>query len=115
MRVSKSYESYLTVANVAPLRCCIYKIAHYWKVLIVCEAHNQNIKKTFELITEDSFKRWFLHSGLLTYLNKYLVNHISEKILKEKIMKIENRKSYALNHEKDLKDTQEKVTAISTK
>lgn len=84
-------------------------------MLIVCEAHNQNIKKTFELITEDSFKRWFLHSGLLTYLNKYLVNHISEKILKEKIMKIENRKSYTLNHEKDLKDTQEKVTAISTK
>ena len=75
------------MANVASLRCCFYKIAHYRKVLIVCEAHNQNIKQRFELNTEDCFKRWFLHSGLLTYLNKYLVNHISEKILKEKVLR----------------------------
>lgn len=75
-----------------------------------------------------------LASWLGTYLHKYLVNHISVKDLKEKILQEkpipsniknvqipdeyikehmeENKKSYTLNHEKGLKGKQEKVMAI---
>ena len=84
------------------------------------EAHNKKYQR-FELDTEDSYKRRDLPPGLVTYVNKYLVNHISKKDLKEKILQekpvplnikkiqildkyikellVENKKSYILNHE----------------
>ena len=75
-----------------------------------------------------------LASGLASYVNKHLVKHVSEKDLKEKILReksvpsniknvqisdeyiqeflVENRKSYTLNHDKVLKWIQEKFMAI---
>ena len=47
---------------------------------------SQSKCQRFELDTEDSYKRCYLPPGLATYLNKYLVNHISENDLKEKIL-----------------------------
>ena len=75
-----------------------------------------------------------LASGLASYVNKHLVKHVSEKDLKEKILRekpvpsniknvqisdeyiqeflVENRKSYTLNHDKVLKWIQKKFMAI---
>ena len=46
----------------------------------------QSKYQKLELNTEHSYKRCDLPSGLANYLNEYLVNHVSEKYLKEKIL-----------------------------
>ena len=75
-----------------------------------------------------------LASELGTYLNKYFINHISEKDLREKILfdkpapsnikpaqipddsikelLLEKEKNYTLNHGKVSKAAQEKITVI---
>ena len=76
----------------------------------------------FEIKAEDSSNKWYLPSELATYLNKYFINHISEKDLREKILfenpapsnikpaqipddsikelLLEKKKNYTLNHGK---------------
>ena len=52
-------------------------------MLILWKTHNQNIK-SLSRILKIFIKDGTYPPGLAAYLNKYLVNHISEKILQEK-------------------------------
>ena len=95
---------------------------------------NSSKYQRFEIKAEDSSNKWDLSSELATYLNKYFINHISEKDFREKILfenpapsnikpaqipddsikelLLENKKNYTLNHGKVSKGAQEKMTVI---
>lgn len=47
---------------------------------------NSSKYQRFEIKAEDSSNKWDLSSELATYLNKYFINHISEKDFREKIL-----------------------------
>jgi len=87
----------------------------------------------FELETRED-NAWDLPSGMVSYLHKYMENHISDKDIRDKILLfspipsnireahnldnyikellVENKKSLTLNHEMNLKQIQDKIHHI---